>query len=365
MPYCNRLKVTQTAQERTVFFVKILVTGGAGYIGGTVAGLLAEKGHEVVVFDNLGHSRRALLPAGVPFVEGEVADRGGLEKIFIEAKEQGAPFDGVLHFAALIEAGESMVRPETFFRNNTAATLSLLEAMLAVGPKQLVFSSTAAVYGEPEVVPIQEDAKLSPTNPYGESKLLVEQMLAWLNRIHGLRYAALRYFNVAGAPEGPGGAITRGEAHEPETHLIPLVLDVALGRRKFIKIFGEDYPTPDGTCIRDYIHVSDLADAHLLALEALENPPGIASEQAYNFRPLVYNLGNGKGFSVREVIESARRVTGHAIPVENHPRRAGDPAVLVASSEKAIRELGWKPRYTELDDIIRTAWIWHQKRFAA
>jgi UDP-glucose 4-epimerase len=267
-------------------------------------------------------------------VEGEVADRIGLEKIFIDAKEQGAPFDGVLHFAALIEAGESMVRPEIFFRNNTAATLSLLEAMLAEGPKRLVFSSTAAVYGEPEVVPIQEDAKLRPTNPYGESKLLVEQMLAWLNRIYGFRYAALRYFNVAGAPEGAGGAITRGEAHEPETHLIPLVLDVALGRRKFIKIFGEDYPTPDGTCIRDY------------------------------FRPLVYNLGNGKGFSVREVIESARRVTGHAIPVENEPRRAGDPAVLVASSEKAIRELGWKPRYTELDDIIRTAWIWHQKRYA-
>jgi UDP-glucose 4-epimerase len=364
MPYCNRLKVTQTAQERTVFFVKILVTGGAGYIGGTVAGLLAEKGHKAVIFDNLSHGRREFLPAGVPFVEGEVADRIGLEKIFIDAKEQGAPFDGVLHFAALIEAGESMVRPEIFFRNNTAATLSLLEAMLAEGPKRLVFSSTAAVYGEPEVVPIQEDAKLRPTNPYGESKLLVEQMLAWLNRIYGFRYAALRYFNVAGAPEGKGGAITRGEAHEPETHLIPLVLDVALGRRKFIKIFGEDYPTPDGTCIRDYIHVSDLADAHLLALEALENPSEAASEQSYNFRPLVYNLGNGKGFSVREVIESARRVTGHAIPVENQPRRAGDPAVLVASSEKAIRELGWKPRYSELDDIVRTAWIWHQKRYA-
>ena len=364
MPYCNRLKVTQTAQERTVFFVKILVTGGAGYIGGTVAGLLAEKGHKAVIFDNLSHGRREFLPAGVPFVEGEVADRIGLEKIFIDAKEQGSPFDGVLHFAALIEAGESMVRPEIFFRNNTAATLSLLEAMLAEGPKRLVFSSTAAVYGEPEVVPIQEDAKLRPTNPYGESKLLVEQMLAWLNRIYGFRYAALRYFNVAGAPEGAGGAITRGEAHEPETHLIPLVLDVALGRRKFIKIFGEDYPTPDGTCIRDYIHVSDLADAHLLALEALENPSEAASEQSYNFRPLVYNLGNGKGFSVREVIESARRVTGHAIPVENQPRRAGDPAVLVASSEKAIRELGWKPRYSELDDIVRTAWIWHQKRYA-
>jgi UDP-glucose 4-epimerase len=258
----------------------------------------------------------------------------------------------VLHFAALIEAGESMVRPEIFFRNNTASTLSLLEAILAHGPRRLVFSSTAAVYGEPESIPIQENARLFPTNAYGESKLLVEHMLGWLNRIHGLRYASLRYFNVAGAPEGPGG-VTRGEAHEPESHLIPLVLDVALGRRKSIRIYGEDYPTPDGTCIRDYIHVSDLADAHLLALDALETRDR-----------LIFNLGNGKGFSVREVIESARRVTGHPIPAEVHPRRAGDPAVLVASSEKAIRELGWKPKYTQLDEIIRTAWIWHRKRYA-
>lgn len=272
--------------------------------------------------------------------------------MFIEARESGAPFDGVLHFAALIEAGESMVKPEAFFRNNTASTLSLLEAVLAEGPKRLVFSSTAAVYGEPENVPIREDARLQPTNAYGESKLLVEHMLAWFNRIHGLRYASLRYFNVAGAPEGPQG-VTRGEAHDPETHLIPLILDVALGRRKSIKIFGEDYPTPDGTCIRDYIHVSDLADAHLLALKSLEKQDR-----------LIFNLGNGQGFSVREVIESARRVTRHPIPAEVHPRRAGDPAVLVASSEKAIRELGWKPRYTKLDDILRTAWIWHQKRYA-
>jgi UDP-glucose 4-epimerase len=259
----------------------------------------------------------------------------------------------VLHFAALIEAGESMLRPEIFFRNNTAATLSLLEAILAHGPRRLVFSSTAAVYGEPERIPIQEDARLLPTNAYGESKLMVEQMLGWLNRIHGLRVASLRYFNVAGAPEGPNG-ITRGEAHEPESHLIPLVLDVALGRRASIKIFGDDYPTPDGTCIRDYIHVSDLADAHLLALDALQG----------EVTRLVFNLGNGHGFSVREVIESARRVTGHAIPAEVRPRRPGDPAVLVASSEKAIRELGWKPRYTQLDEIVRTAWVWHQKRYA-
>jgi len=339
--------------------VKILVTGGAGYIGGTVAGLLSEKGHQAVVFDNLSHGRRDLLPPGVEFVQGELADRLAIENLFIEALDLGCPFDGVLHFAALIEAGESMVRPEIFFRNNTAATFSLFEAMLAHGPRRIVFSSTAAVYGEPESIPIQEDARLLPTNPYGESKLLVEKVLAWMNRIHGLRYASLRYFNVAGAPEGLGGVICRGEAHEPESHLIPLVLDVALGRRDSIKIFGDDYPTADGTCIRDYIHVSDLADAHLLALEALNKPQSSAAHLA----PLIYNLGNGKGFSVREVIDSARRVTGHPIPVEIHPRRAGDPAVLVASSEKAIRELAWKPRYTELDEIVRTAWIWHQKRY--
>jgi len=332
--------------------VKVLVTGGAGYIGGTVAGLLAEKGHKAVAFDNLSHGRRDLLPAGVEFVEGEVADRSSLETLFIAATEQGEPFDGVLHFAALIEAGESMVHPERFFRNNTASTLALLEAMLAHGPRRLVFSSTAAVYGEPESVPIKEDAPLLPTNAYGESKLLVEHMLVWFHRIHALRYASLRYFNVAGAPEGPDG-VTRGEAHEPESHLIPLVLDVALGRRKSIRIYGDNYPTPDGTCIRDYIHVSDLADAHLLALDALERKDR-----------LILNLGNGQGFSVRQVIDSARHVTGHPIPVEICPRRAGDPAVLVAGSSQAKRELGWRPRYSKLDEIIRTAWAWHQKRYA-
>jgi UDP-glucose 4-epimerase len=332
--------------------VKVLVTGGAGYIGGTVAGLLVQKGHQAVAFDNLSHGRRDLLPPGVEFVQGELSDRALLERIFIDAKEQGKPFHGVLHFAALIEAGESMVHPEAFFRNNTASTLSLLEAILAHGPRRLVFSSTAAVYGEPETVPIKEDARLLPTNAYGESKLLVEHMLGWMNRIHELRYASLRYFNVAGAPEGPAG-VTRGEAHDPESHLIPLVLDVALGRRKSIRIYGEDYPTPDGTCIRDYIHVSDLADAHLLALDALEKQDR-----------LILNLGNGQGFSVQQVIESARRVTGHPIPVEIHPRRAGDPAVLVASSKLAMSELGWTPHYTKLDDIIRTAWVWHQKRYA-
>src|SRR6202789_1395329 len=238
-----------------------------------------------------------------------------------------------------------MVRPETFFRNNTACTLTLLEAMLAEGPRRLVFSSTAAVYGEPEKVPIQENARLSPTNAYGESKLLVEHMLGWMPRIHGLRSASLRYFNVAGAPEGPDG-VSRGEAHEPESHLITLVLDVALGRRAASRIYGEDSPTPDGSCIRDYVHVSDLAEAHLLALAALE------SEAAAKER-LVFNLGNGQGFSVLEVIESARRVTGHAIPAVVEPRRAGDPAVLVASSEKAIRVLGWDTQYPHLSMNLR------------
>lgn len=336
--------------------MKIFVTGGAGYIGGTVAALLMEKGHHAAIFDNLSHSRHSLVPSGAEFIEGELADRAAIERIFKAAEGAGEPFDAVLHFAALIEAGESMQRPEIYFRNNSASTLSLLEAVLACGPKRLVFSSTAAVYGEPEVIPIQEDARLSPTNPYGQSKLLVEQMLAWFHRVHGLRYASLRYFNVAGAHEGPAG-ITRGESHEPESHLIPLVLDVALGRRPSIRIYGDDYPTPDGTCIRDYIHVSDLAEAHLLALSAL-------GEATAKQNPLIYNFGNGKGFSVRDVVESARRVTGHPIPAEVNPRRPGDPAVLIASSQKATRELGWKPRYTDLDEIVRTAWVWHQRRYA-
>ena len=332
--------------------MKILVTGGAGYVGGTVATALKERGHEAVIYDNLCHARRENLPPGIEFVEGDIADRGLLEKLFRDAKAKNQPYDGVMHFAALIEAGESMAKPEIYFRNNTASTLSLLEAVLAEGPKRLVFSSTAAVYGEPEKVPIVEDARLKPTNAYGESKLLVEHMLGWFHRIHGLRYASLRYFNVAGAPETAAGVV-RGESHEPESHLIPLILDVALGRRASIRIYGEDYPTADGTCIRDYVHVSDLADAHMLALDALETKDR-----------LILNLGNGQGFSVREVVESARRVTGHAIPAEVHPRRAGDPAVLVASSQKAIETLGWKPRYAKLDDIVRTAWEWHQKRYA-
>ena len=322
--------------------MRILVTGGAGYIGGTVARLLLAGGDGVTIYDNLCHSKRTAVPAGAEFVEGDVADRALMEKTLRMGR-----FDGVMHFAALIEAGESMEKPEIYFRNNTAGTLTLLEAMLATGHERLVFSSTAACYGEPERTPILEDAKLAPTNAYGESKLMVEQMLGWFNRIHGLRYASLRYFNVAGAIAG------YGEAHEPESHLIPLVLDVALGRRKSIKIFGEDYPTRDGTCVRDYIHVQDLADAHLLALAALKERDRV-----------IYNIGNGQGFTVREVIESVRRVTGKAIPVEECARRAGDPAVLVAGSEKIKRELGWKPKFAELDTIVKSAWEWQQRRYA-
>jgi UDP-glucose 4-epimerase len=331
--------------------LRIFVTGGAGYIGGTVAQLLLDAGHEVVVYDNLCHGHRWAVPAAARFVEGDVADRAKLEGIFAAEK-----FDGVMHFAALIEAGESMQKPEIYFRNNTASTLALLEAMHARGVERLVFSSTAAVYGEPEVMPgelmagpIPETAKLQPTNAYGESKLLTEYMLEWMQRVHGLRVARLRYFNVAGALSAD-----RGEAHEPESHLIPLILDVALGRRASIKIFGVDYPTRDGTCVRDYIHVRDLAAAHLLALKELEGRGG-----------LIYNIGNGQGFTVREVIESARRVTGHAIPVVEEPRRLGDPAVLVASSEKIQRELGWVPEFGGLDGILESAWVWHQRRYAA
>ena len=320
--------------------MRILVTGGAGYVGGTVARLMLDQGHQVVIYDNLCHAHRSMIPADAEFVEGDLADRAAMEKLLHTG------IDGVMHFAALIEAGESMKKPEIYFRNNSASTLTLLEAMLAAGVQRLVFSSTAAVYGEPESTPIREDAPLRPTNAYGESKLLVEHMLGWLNRIHGFRYASLRYFNVAGAIGG------RGEAHEPESHIIPLILDVALGRRQSIKVFGRDYPTPDGTCIRDYIHVQDLARAHLLALEALKERD-----------KLIYNLGNGVGFSVREVIESARRVTGHPIPVEECPRRLGDPAVLIASSEKIGAELGWKPEYTSLDEIIDSAWKWQQIRY--
>jgi UDP-glucose 4-epimerase len=255
-----------------------------------------------------------------------------------------------MHFAALIEAGESMKAPEEFFRNNTSNALTLLEAMLAARVKCFVFSSTAALFGNPERTPIEEDDPVHPTNAYGESKLLVERMLAWFHQIHGLRYASLRYFNAAGA-SGPD----KGEAHQPETHLIPRILQVALDRAEHVNIFGTDYPTPDGTCIRDYIHVRDLARAHLLALEALA-----LEKELKNSSPLIYNLGNGQGFSVREVVEVARKVTGHPVPVIESPRRAGDPAVLIASSEKMRRDLGWQPRFPDLKAIVESAWQWHR-----
>jgi len=322
--------------------MKILVTGGAGYIGGTVATVLMQAGHEVTVLDNLCHSKRNEVPDGATFVQLDIADRPQVEALLRELKPAG-----VLHFAALIEAGDSMRIPEVYFRNNTASTLALLEAMHATGTNKLVFSSTAAVYGEPVSVPILETAALKPTNAYGESKLLVEYMLQWFHRIHGLRYASLRYFNVAGALPH------RGEAHEPETHIIPLILDVALGRRDKILIFGDDYDTPDGTCIRDYIHVTDLAAAHVLALQALETKDR-----------LICNLGNGQGFSVKEVVEAARRVTGHPIPVEIRDRRAGDPARLVAGSALAKQELGWQPAIPEIEKILDSAWKWHQQRYS-
>jgi len=322
--------------------MNLLVTGGAGYIGGTVSRILLAAGHTVTIYDNLCHSKPEAVAPGATFIEADIADRSRMEQTLREGK-----FDGVMHFAALIEAGESMQKPEIYFRNNTASTLALLEAMLATGNNKLVFSSTAACYGEPEKTPILEDATLKPTNAYGESKLLVEHILGWFHRVHGFRYASLRYFNVAGAIEG------YGEAHEPESHLIPLILDVALGRRESIKIYGSDYPTPDGTCVRDYIHVSDLADAHLLALQSLEKQSRA-----------IYNIGSGGGFTVRQVIDSVSRVTGKQIPVIEESRRDGDPAVLVASSEKIKSELGWSPRYAQLDEIIESAWKWHQKRYA-
>ena len=321
--------------------MKVLVTGGAGYIGSVVAEELLLAGHQVVVIDNLSRGHRQAVPENAELRVGELADRAGLDQLF-----RSHTIDAVMHFAALIEAGESMKAPEEFFRNNTANALTLLEAMLAAGVKRFVFSSTAALFGNPDRTPIEEDDPVHPTNAYGESKLLVERMLAWFHQIHGLRYASLRYFNAAGASRPD-----KGEAHQPETHLIPRILQVALGRAQHVNIFGTDYPTADGTCVRDYIHVSDLARAHLLALEAL------ALE---NSNPLIYNLGNGQGFSVRHVVEVARQVTGHAIPVIESPRRAGDPAVLIASSEKIRRDLGWQPKFPDLKSVIESAWHWYR-----
>jgi UDP-glucose 4-epimerase len=323
--------------------MKVLVTGGAGYIGSVVVSQLVAAGHEVVVYDNLSKGYRESVASAALLVVGDVGDRARLDAAFAEHKPEA-----VLHFAAWIEAGESMREPEKFFRNNTANALTLLETVLVRKVRCFVFSSTAALYGDPESTPIAESARLLPTNAYGESKLLVEQMLRWFHRIHGLSYASLRYFNAAGA------TATLGERHNPESHLIPIILQVASGMRDHISIFGDDYETPDGSCVRDYIHVSDLASAHLLALDALHSHAEPVQ--------LIYNLGNGHGFSVKEVIACARRVTGHAIPVTVEARRAGDPATLVASAAKIRAELGWRPRYPELEGIIRSAWNYLQRK---
>ncbi len=323
--------------------MKILVVGGAGYIGSATAAHFMQAGHDVVVYDSLVSGYRPAVPEGAVFVQGDLADRAALDAAF----DSHQP-DAVAHFAAFIEAGESMRLPGKYFRNNTANTINLLDAMAAHGVDRIVFSSTAGVYaGQDE--PLAEDAPLGPTNVYAETKLMIERMLGWYHQVHGLRYCALRYFNACGAMLNGSGQPLRGEAHQPETHLIPLLLQVALGQREKLYLFGNDYPTPDGTCIRDYIHVDDLADAHVLALDALADAPA-----------LTYNLGNGRGYSNREVVEIARQVTGRPIPVEDAPRRPGDAASLVASAAKIRRELGWEPRTPALEDIIESAWAWHR-----
>jgi UDP-glucose 4-epimerase len=317
--------------------VKLLVTGGAGYIGSVATRLLLAAGHDVTVLDNLAKGHRWALAEGARFVEADLLEAPQVNAVV------GEGFDGVLHFAAFSLVGESVDQPERYYRNNVVGTLNLLDAMRAVGVPRLVFSSTAATYGEPETMPILETTPARPTNPYGASKLAVDQLIGFACRAHGLAAASLRYFNVAGASG------RYGELHNPETHLIPIVLQVASSQRDTVQIYGTDYQTPDGTAIRDYIHVEDLARAHLLALEAVR--PG---------EHRIYNLGNGSGFSVRQVIEAARQVTGHPIPAVEAARRAGDPPVLIASSEKARSELGWTPEKPQIETMIADAWQWQR-----
>ena len=320
----------------------ILVCGGAGYIGSHAVHALAAAGQEVVVVDNLQTGHAAAVAGKAAFVQGDIRDAACLDGIFRRFR-----IDGVMHFAADSQVGESMVDPLKYFNNNVGGMQSLLEAMVRHGVGRIVFSSSAAVYGEPDSVPISEDAPTRPTNPYGHSKLMMEAMMRWVSVAHGIRYVSLRYFNVAGALAD--GSI--GEDHSPESHLIPLVLQVPLGRRPHITIFGDDYATPDGTCIRDYIHVTDLASAHILAAEYLMN----GGENN------VFNLGNGVGFTVKEIIDTAEKVVGKPIKCEMAARRAGDPAQLVASSEKAKTVLGWKPKYDDIETIIGSAWNWHKE----
>ncbi len=317
--------------------MNIFLTGGAGYIGSAAAATLLQAGHSVTIFDSLVTGHREAIPDEAQFIHADLNDRATLDHAL--NTEQ---YDAVMHFAAFIEAGESMSNPGKYFHNNLVLSVGLIEACVRAKVKRFVLSSTAAVYASSDQ-PLSEKSPLGPSNVYGQTKLMIEQTLEWYRQIHGLRFAALRYFNAAGALPG------RGEAHQPESHLIPLVLQVALGQRPDINIFGDDYPTPDGTCIRDYIHIADLIDAHLLCLEALDDQDR-----------LIYNLGNEAGYSVREVIEESRHVTEKEISALDAPRRAGDAPRLVASSEKIQRELGWSPKYPELEQIIASSWEWHR-----
>ncbi len=319
--------------------MNILVTGGAGYVGSHAARLLDRAGHDVWIYDDLGRGHRAAVLPG-RLIEGTLAERAKLESALAERK-----IDAVMHFAAFALVGESVDEPALYFQNNVVGSLSLLDAMRTVGVKKIVFSSTTATYGEPKVMPITEDAPQQPINPYGFTKLVIERALDAYAGAYGFAYAALRYFNAAGA--SPDGDL--GEDHDPESHLIPIVLQVALGQREKISIFGDDYPTPDGTCIRDYIHVDDLGSAHIKALDRLRPGEG-----------LKLNLGTGTGTSVMEVIEACRRITGHEIPAEMGPRRPGDPPELVADSTRARQTLGWEPKYMTIEPIVETAWRWHQ-----
>lgn len=316
--------------------MKVLVTGGAGYIGSVTTELLLDEGHEVVVFDNLERGHREAIDERAKFQRGDLRDRNRI----IEVMRAARP-DAVMHFAAYALVGESMERPELYFDNNTVGGLNLAEAMRAAGVGKIVFSSTCATYGQPDRVPIAEDTVQRPTNPYGESKLAFEKILRWYRDIHGIEPVFLRYFNACGATE------KFGEDHDPETHLIPLILQVPLGKRAKVLVFGDDYETPDGTCLRDYVHIVDLAQAHILALTGSHSG--------------AFNLGNGTGYSVREVIAAAREVTGHEIPAETAPRRPGDPARLIAAADKARNVLGWRPRLDDLRAIIGSAWNWHKR----
>ncbi len=321
--------------------MKILVCGGAGYIGSHTVKELLDKGYEVVVVDSLETGHKKAVDERAALCIGNISDGAFLENVFTKHN-----IDAVIDFAAYSLVGESVKEPAKYFENNVGGTLSLLSKMREHNVKYIVFSSTAATYGEPENIPILESDRTLPTNPYGESKLCVEKILRWFDEAYGIKYSVLRYFNAAGAHKSG----TIGEDHFPESHLIPIILQVALGKREFIGVFGDDYPTEDSTCIRDYIHVTDLANAHILSLEKTmeEN------------KSRTYNLGNGKGFSVKEVIEMTRKVTGKDIPEKVEPRRAGDPSVLIASSEKIIKELGWQPQYNTLEKIIDSAWQWHK-----